>query len=71
MNKVQVMKGVFEDISFTHVYGEFNHRVYTLSKEVLIVQEDVLIEQEFKDNFSHVEIQKVFVDGLHECIFLY
>jgi hypothetical protein len=59
MNIVQVLRGDFEEISFTHVYREFNHRVDTLSKEALTVQEGVLIEQEFRDNSPQAVVQKV------------
>jgi ribonuclease HI len=61
MDRIQVLKGDFDEIYFIHVYREFNHKAYTLSKEALTVQEGVLIEQEVKDNTPQEVVQKVLI----------
>ena len=40
----------FEQISFAHIYRDFNHKVDQLSKEALGLQEGILLENEVRDN---------------------
>jgi ribonuclease HI len=62
-------KKIFEEISFSHVYREFNYKADKLSKEALILQEGHLIEQEFRDNIPLDENPKVTF--LMTCSFLF
>jgi ribonuclease HI len=63
MDRIQVLKGDFDGVSFIHVYREFNHKADTLSKEALTVQEGVLIES--SNNRSRIiplaAVQKVLI----------
>lgn len=59
MDRIQVLKGDFDGVSFIHVYREFNHKADTLSKQALTVQKGVLIEQVVKDNTPQAVVQEV------------
>ena len=48
MNKVLEVKNGFNDISFHHIYREFNSKVNQLSKEALLLQKGFLSKQEFR-----------------------
>jgi hypothetical protein len=49
-NRIMENKIVFEEVSFAHVYREFNHKVDQLSKEALILEEVFLLVHEIKDH---------------------
>jgi hypothetical protein len=48
-NRIMEKKLVFEEVSFSHVYQEFNHKVDQLSKETHILEEGFLLVHEIKD----------------------
>jgi ribonuclease HI len=48
MNQVMEVKNRFEEISFNHIYREYNTKADQLSKETLLMQEGILFEQEFR-----------------------
>jgi ribonuclease HI len=45
MDIIQRLKGEMEELTYIHIYREFNHREDNLSKEAITVQEGVLIEK--------------------------
>jgi hypothetical protein len=51
---------IFEEVSFAHVYQEFNNKDGQLSKEALILEEGCLLVHETKDhtltNLIHLQL---------------
>jgi hypothetical protein len=43
LDRIMENKLIFEEVSFAHVYGEFNHKVDHLSKEALVLEEGCLL----------------------------
>lgn len=50
LDRIMEKKLIFEEVSFAHVYREFNHKVDQLSKEALILEEGCLLGLEIKDH---------------------
>lgn len=59
MDRIQKLKGEIEELTYIHIYTEFNHRADNLSKQAITVQEGVLIEQVTKDNTTLPAVQKL------------
>jgi hypothetical protein len=49
-NRIMENKLVFEEVSFSHVYRKFNHKVDQLSKEAFILEEDFFLVHEIKEH---------------------
>jgi ribonuclease HI len=66
MNQFLEVKEKFEDISFSHVFREFNSIADQLSKEALLLQEGLLYEQEFRGGtlISASEIDSLLKQGV-------
>ena len=60
LDRIMENKLVFEEVSFAHVYREFNHKDDQLSKETPILEEGCLHIQEIKDhtptNLIHLQL---------------
>jgi hypothetical protein len=49
-NRIMEKKLIFEEVSFAHVYREFNHKIDELSKEALILEEVFLRVHDIKEH---------------------
>jgi hypothetical protein len=54
VERIVGLRALFEDISFAHIYRNFNHKAYQLSKEALRLEEGVLNVQEYRDSIPLV-----------------
>jgi hypothetical protein len=57
LDRIMEKKLIFEEVSFAHVYQEFNHKVDQLSKEALILEEVCFLVPEIKDHTPTYMIQ--------------
>jgi ribonuclease HI len=50
LERILEIRALFEEVSFAHIFREFNHKVDHLSKEALALEEGMLSVQEVKDH---------------------
>lgn len=51
MNRIKNLQGVFQDLSFQHIFREFNRKADALSKEALGFDEGLMAFKQFSAQF--------------------